>query len=192
MDTNSSVPCAIVATSLNTSGVVRSATRAEACTAGRPQTTQRRKRIMDTDNSRPLEEIADTWIAYHLWRAAQPRREHPTDLERKEEDAQAEQHGRWAWEAVHDLVHQEPEKAWLMIQRLVDVAPDDMTLANVAAGPLEDLLGLHSYAFIDRVENQARMDAKFRRCLSGVWGWSSIPDDVQVRMRRTWEGEDPL
>jgi hypothetical protein len=25
-----------------------------------------------------------------------------------------------------------------------------------------------------------------------VWGESSIPEDVQVRMRRTWEGEDPL
>ncbi len=139
-----------------------------------------------------MEEIAETWIAYHLWRAAQPRREHPTDLERKDEDARAEQHGRWAWEAVDDLVHKEPEKAWSMILRLVELSPDDMTLANVAAGPLEDLLGLHAYAFIDRVEQQARADAKFRRCLSGVWGWSSIPDDVQVRMRRTWEGEDPL
>ena len=147
---------------------------------------------MDTDNSRPLDEIADTWIAYHAWSAARPRRDHLSVQEQREEDAEADRHGRWAWEAVYDLVHKEPEKAWSMFLRLVELAPDDRTLANVAAGPLEDLLGLHSYAFIDRVEHQARADARFRRCLSGVWGWSSIPDDVQVRMRRTWEGEDPL
>lgn len=79
-----------------------------------------------------------------------------------------------------------------MILRLIELSPDDYVLANVAAGPLEDLLGLHAYGFIDRVENQARTNPRFRRCLSGVWGWSSIPDDVQVRLRRTWEGEDPL
>ena len=79
-----------------------------------------------------------------------------------------------------------------MILRLIDLAPDDYVLASVAAGPLEDLLGLHPYAFIDRVEQRARSHQRFRRCLSGVWGYSSIPDDVQQRMRRTWEGEEPL
>jgi Family of unknown function (DUF6869) len=93
---------------------------------------------------------------------------------------------------VNTLVREQPEQAWLMILRLVDLAPDDRTLANVAAGPLEDLLGSQPSVFIDRVEHQSRTDAKFRRCLSGVWGWSSIPDDVQERMRRTWAGEDPL
>jgi hypothetical protein len=93
---------------------------------------------------------------------------------------------------VDALVRKQPEDAWSTILRLVELAPDDRVLANVGAGPLEDLLCLQPHAFIDRVENQARSDAKFRRCLSGVWGWSSIPDDVQTRMRRTWEGEDPL
>jgi hypothetical protein len=89
-------------------------------------------------------------------------------------------------------VREQPEEAWVMILRLVELSPDDRVLANIAAGPLEDLLGLHPYVFIDRIEQLARSDATFRRCLSGVWGWSSIPEDVQVRMRRTWEGEEPL
>jgi hypothetical protein len=110
----------------------------------------------------------------------------------REEDAESERHGFWAWEAVNALVRQEPEEAWAMILRLVALAPDDRTLANVAAGPLEDLLGLHPYAFVGLVEEEARRDARFRRCLSGVWGWTSIPEDVQLRIRRTWEGEDPL
>jgi hypothetical protein len=55
---------------------------------------------------------------------------------------------------VDTLVRQQPEQAWLMALRLVELSPDDQTLANVAAGPLEDLLKLHPYAFIDRVEHQ--------------------------------------
>lgn len=147
---------------------------------------------MGKDNSPSAEEIAVTWIAYRLWSATRPTRDHPTDQERRDEDAEAHRHGFWACEAVNDLVRQEPEQAWSMVLRLVELSPDDRSLASVAAGPLEDLLGFQPYAFIDRVENQARTDAKFRRCLSGVWGWSSIPEDVQVRMRRTWEGDEPL
>jgi len=45
---------------------------------------------------------------------------------------------------------------------------DDDILAFVAAGPLEDLLVRHPYAFIDRVEALARQDAHFRRAVSDV------------------------
>ena len=150
---------------------------------------------MAEDNSEDVEEIAATWISYVLWSADRPRHDSSrrrTLEEFREDDAESDRHGFWACEAVDDMVRKEPENAWSMILRLIKLSPDDYVLANVAAGPLEELLGLEAYAFIDRVEQLARQDAKFRRCLSGVWGWSSIPEDVQVRMRRTWEGEDPL
>jgi hypothetical protein len=150
---------------------------------------------MDTDNPPNPADIAATWISYQLWSATRPRHDSSrrrTLSEFREEDAESDRHGFWAWEAVNTLVREQPEQGWLMILRLVELSPDDRTLASVAAGPLEDLLALHPRAFIDRVEHQSRTDARFRRCLSGVWGWSSIPEDVQVRMRRTWEGEDPL
>jgi hypothetical protein len=131
----------------------------------------------------------DRWIAYHLWSATRP----PGDSSRRRalselraEDAEADRRGFWAAEAVNTLVRELPEQAWLMILRLVELSPDDRTLASVAAGALEDLLGSHPCEFIGRVEHQSRTDAKLRRCLS-----ASIPEDVQVRMRRTWEGEDP-
>jgi hypothetical protein len=150
---------------------------------------------METDESPSAANIAATWIAYQVWSATRP----PRDSSRRralsefrDEDAEADRHGFWAWEAVSTLVRERPEEAWLMILSLVELSPDERTLASVAAGPLEDLLGFRPYEFIDRVEYQSRTDAKFRRCLSGVWGWSSIPEDVQVRMRRTWEGKDPL
>ncbi len=147
----------------------------------------------DQDKSHSAAEIAATWISYHLWSATRPRPEHRRTLaEFREDDLEADRHGFWACEAVNALVREQPEEAWSMILRLVQLSPDDWVLSNVAAGPLEDLLVGQPYAFIDRIEDQARKDAKFRRCPSGVWGWSSIPEDVQLRMRRTWEGEDPL
>lgn len=150
---------------------------------------------MDQDTPQSPADMADTWISYSVWSATRPRHDSSrrrTLAEFREEDAESDRHGFWAREAVNALVRERPEEAWSMILRLIELSPDDRVLADVAAGPLEDLLGLQPYAFIDRVVNQARHDAKFRRCLSGVWGWSSIPEDVQIRMRSTWEGEDPL
>jgi Family of unknown function (DUF6869) len=147
---------------------------------------------MDPDKSHSAAGIADTWISYHVWSATRTRRNDRTDRELRDEDAESDRHGFWAVEAMNALVRTHPDEAWPMILRLVERSPDDRVLANVAAGPLEDLLTQQPHAFIDRVEKLAREDAKFRRCLSGVWGWSSIPEEVQLRMRRTWEGEDPL
>ena len=150
---------------------------------------------MEQEKPQDVEKVAATWISSHVWSATRPRNDSSrrrTLSEFRDEDAEANRHGFWACEAVDVMVRKEPEAAWSMILRLIELSPDDYVLASVASGPLEDLLGLQAYAFIDRVENQARQDAKFRRCLSGVWGWSSIPEDVQIRMRRAWEGADPL
>jgi hypothetical protein len=137
--------------------------------------------------------IAEVWISYHLWSATRPRRhERQSVQELHDQAADADRHGFWAYEALDVMVREKPEEAWSIITKLVELSPDDRILANVAAGPLEDLLNLQPYAFIERIEERARSDAKFRRCVSGVWGWSSIPNDVQTRLRRTWEGEDPL
>jgi hypothetical protein len=46
----------------------------------------------------------------------------------------------------------------------------DSLLQDVAAGSLEDLLCNHARDFIDRVQDRARKDAKFRKCLCEVWG----------------------
>lgn len=151
---------------------------------------------METDNSPNAADIAATWISYQLWQRTRPDPDSSggrrTLAEFRAEDAESDRHGFWAVEAVNRLVREDREYAWLVILRLVELAPDDLTLAAVAAGPLENLLGSHSYEVIERVEHQAQTDIRFRRCLSGVWGWSSIPEDVQERMRRTWEGEEPL
>jgi hypothetical protein len=54
-----------------------------------------------------------------------------------------------------------------------------LVLANIAAGPLEDLLCRSPDRFLDRAEIQYRRDSKFHRCITGVWG---LPEDFIDRL----------
>jgi hypothetical protein len=90
----------------------------------------------------------------------------------------------WATDLLFDEIRNAPEAAWDLILKLIGSAPDDGPLGWVAAGPLEDLLCQWGPTFIDRVEALARSDDRFRRSLTGVWGWSRMDPDVYSRMRR--------
>jgi hypothetical protein len=83
----------------------------------------------------------------------------------------------------------EPEIAWTAIMELSRQPLTAEQIAALAAGPLEDLLAYHGPAFIDRVEQQARVYPTFRRLLGGVWQ-SSITAEVWRRIEHirgaTW------
>jgi hypothetical protein len=87
-----------------------------------------------------------------------------------------------AFDELNDVVRDDPERAWPIICEIIRRISADDILAYVAAGPLENLLVHHPHAFIDRVESLAKQDAHFRRALSGVWGWNSIPEDIRKRI----------
>jgi hypothetical protein len=89
----------------------------------------------------------------------------------------------WAWQRVEEIIWTNPDHAWLITLALIAEAPNEMCLAYVAAGPLEDLLDRHGQVVIDRVELQARRDSKFRLALSNVWGQSNATGDVFGRVR---------
>ena len=117
------------------------------------------------------QELAGDWIRYHA--------EH-----RKSSDPLFV-----ACSELDDLIHSAPEEAWTVTLELVAAAPDDRVLANVAAGPLEDLL-TKSDRFIDRAEIQAQRDPKFRRCLTGVWGLAATARERLAKYVSTIK--DPL
>ena len=75
----------------------------------------------------------------------------------------------WAFGQVCGVVRSDPEKAWALMRILLHKADSNVALANVAAGPLEDLLEIHGPAVIDRVEDESRKHANVRLALSGVW-----------------------
>jgi hypothetical protein len=57
-----------------------------------------------------------------------------------------------------------------------------LVLANLGAGPLEDLLARHGSEFIEQFETLARQDAEFRRLLGVVWQ-NNIADDLWLRSK---------
>jgi len=62
------------------------------------------------------------------------------------------------------------------------LASDEETLGYVAAGALEDLICKHADAMIDRVESRARQNARFRKAVARVWGWTRIPKEIRARL----------
>ena len=75
----------------------------------------------------------------------------------------------WAWDKMYDIVHNEPDLAWELILRIMKADNSAIGLANLAAGPLEDLLGLHGDKIIERAEKEAVGDSQFKYLLGGVW-----------------------
>ncbi|HEY2329023.1 MAG TPA: hypothetical protein VGI63_04340 [Verrucomicrobiae bacterium] len=88
-----------------------------------------------------------------------------------------------AFDRMYDLLHDDPENAWLVIQEINSRELSDDLMANLAAGPLEDLLALHGDLFIERIEVKAENDPKFNRLLGGVWQ-NEMSDDVWERVKR--------
>lgn len=72
---------------------------------------------------------------------------------------------RWARKVEWGL---DAEQKWEFIKVLVAAAPNDDALSSIGAGPLEDLLYGNSEEFIERVEQEAAVNEKFRFSLSIV------------------------
>jgi hypothetical protein len=92
---------------------------------------------------------------------------------------------RWAFDEVNEVTYGQAERGWNIALELIAAAPDDGALGYVAAGPLEEVLEVHGKQVIDRVENLARLDAKFRKALSLVACFEdSMPEDIRARVGR--------
>ena len=87
----------------------------------------------------------------------------------------------WAWEEVDKAAHDEPDRAWQLIMKLVEKAENKKMLCYIGSGPLEDLLTYHGEAVIDRIELKARHDQQFKFALSCVWE-NRIPKDIWKRV----------
>lgn len=110
------------------------------------------------------DQLADAWIALQ-------------SASKQERDALF-----WAWETLDVLVDRDPEMAWQVIDLIWRRDKEDMTLANLAAGPVEDLLVRHGAAFIERMYLIARREPVFRKLLGGVWR-NSIAEPVWQRLK---------
>jgi uncharacterized protein DUF6869 len=88
----------------------------------------------------------------------------------------------WAYEQLDAMCRSEPAAAWIVIQEIIARDQSDEVLANVGAGPFEDLMVNHGTLLIDKVESCARMSSDFRRMLGVVWQ-NAISDEVWARLK---------
>lgn len=84
-----------------------------------------------------------------------------------------------AWEMMQGIVAAKPERAWEIIRAAVRVAEDDVDLALIGSGLLEDLLVQHS-EFLPRALQLACDDVSFRKALhsADIRGGSSDSDQL--------------
>lgn len=115
---------------------------------------------------RGIGEIAAAWMALH--RLAKG------SLERKALF--------WAYCRVSELVVDDPEKGWEVIEEIRRLDDSDQILSNLAAGPLEELLAAHGERFIDRIEATCRDDQQLRKLLGATWQ-HGMPDPVWARIK---------
>ena len=116
-----------------------------------------------------LEALAKGWIEHHR------------HVDTGSDDTRDRNEFFWAWEELHELVRREPDTAWAVLLDILNRDCSPPVMANLAAGPMEDLLAHHGPEFIDRVERQARQDVKFRSMLGGVWQ-NAMSDDIWRRV----------
>jgi hypothetical protein len=112
-------------------------------------------------------ERATTWIALRYTRSGSA-----------EHDAKF-----WSFEAMDRLRDSNPERCWSVILKIFEQDQSEKLLANLAAGPIEDLLATHGERFIERIETLARQEPRFRFTIQMVWR-NSISAPVWARLRK--------
>ena len=77
-----------------------------------------------------------------------------------------------------DITNNEPDRMLDMILEVLKVETNERMLGYLAAGPLEDVIGMNT---IDRVEREAAANERFQRLLGGVWYYRA-PDELKARL----------
>lgn len=77
-----------------------------------------------------------------------------------------------------EISNNEPDRMLDMILEVLKIETNERMLGYLAAGPLEDVIGMNT---IDRVEREAAANERFRRLLGGVWYYSA-PDELKARL----------
>jgi hypothetical protein len=77
-----------------------------------------------------------------------------------------------------DLREDDPDRMIDLILEILKIESNPVLLSLLAAGPLEDVI---SVGTIDRIEREARADARFRDLLGGVWYYRA-PDELKARL----------
>ncbi|MCW5557111.1 MAG: hypothetical protein KIT22_04645 [Verrucomicrobiae bacterium] len=72
-------------------------------------------------------------------------------------------------ERLYSILHAEPDQALAVIFAAMQFTADWQILEGLAAGPLEDFLGVHGEAYVETFHTLALEHRRLREVLDGVW-----------------------
>jgi hypothetical protein len=92
----------------------------------------------------------------------------------------------WAFETLSKFCRSQPEDAWQVIVSIYDEQPEEIILANLAAGPAEDLLVYHGSVALPWMAAYCAGEPGIAKVLRMVWR-NAMPDDVWDGLKRLIE-----
>ena len=84
-------------------------------------------------------------------------------------------------ERLAGLIHSVPDQALATMFGIMQMTDDQRVLGSLAAGPLEDFLGVHGEAYVDTIHTLALEYRRLREVLDGVWQ-GAMPKQVWHRI----------
>lgn len=101
---------------------------------------------------------------WHAWRASPGVRETAEAWITKREGDWTEDDERLA-----GLIHAAPDEALATMLGIMQMTDDQRVLGGLAAGPLEDFLGVHGEAYVDAIHTLELEHRRLREVLDRVW-----------------------
>lgn len=121
-----------------------------------------------------LQELATAWMRMH----------------RAQANSEAYATEFWSFELLSDLCRNNPDHAWKAIREIYCSRPEEIVLANLAAGPLEDLLVYHGDAVLPWIARYCADEQGFVTVLEMVWrndmtesAWNGLQSLIRSRCR---------
>jgi hypothetical protein len=121
-------------------------------------------------NEPDLTQIAQSWVR----------------MQRAERNSPAYEAEFWSFEAIWEFCRNRPEDAWKAIVEIYGSEPEDIVLANLAAGPVEDLLVYHGSVALPWMAACCAAQPGFAKVLQMVWR-NAMPDEVWDGLKRLIE-----
>ncbi len=101
---------------------------------------------------------------WNAWRTSTELRETAEAWITKPESDWTEDHER-----LQGMIRSAPEEALATMLGIMQMTDEPRLLNGLAAGPLEDFLGVHGEAYMDTIHTLALEHRRLREVLDGVW-----------------------
>jgi hypothetical protein len=79
-------------------------------------------------------------------------------------------------EALYDILHTEPDRTLAVILAAMQLTDDKRVHGALAAGPVEDFLGVHGQTYVEVFHTLALQHRRLREVLDGVWQGAMTKD----------------